>query len=160
MKREFFKLAGLMGLLVLGLAQSVYGTTGQQPIIVVFYEEGCPSCVQMEAIIEEYVPDHPSLSVSRYELTQPDSLDLLERLCEAYDVSEKSVPIIFIGHYVILGTDRAAEMNLRSEIERCLLIDCPSPFERISKGFISWKDVYMLGLFASVFGLLYLLQAL
>jgi len=160
MKREFLKLAGLIGILVLGLAQSVYGATDQQPIIVIFYEEGCPSCVQMEAIVEEYVQEHPSLFVSRYELTQPDSLELLERLCEAYDVSEKTVPIIFVGNYVILGAERAAEMNLRSEIEKCLMIDCLSPLERITKGGISWEDVYILGLFASVFGLLYLLQDL
>jgi thiol-disulfide isomerase/thioredoxin len=160
MKREFLKLAGLIGILVLGLAQSVYGATDQQPIIVIFYEEGCPSCVQMEAIVEEYVQEHPSLSVSRYELTQPDSLELFERLCEAYDVSEKTVPIIFVGNYVILGAERAAEMNLRSEIEKCLMIDCPSPLERITKSGISWGDISILGLFASVFGLLYLLQGL
>ena len=156
MKRGFFiRLTGLLVLFVLGLAPSGHGKT-DQPIIVVFYEEGCPSCVQMEAIVEEY----PSLSVLHYELTQPDSLDLLERLCEAYEVSEKIVPIIFVGNYVILGADRAAEMNLRSEIEKCLLIDCPSPLERLAEGGISWEDVYILGLFASVFCLLYLFQNL
>jgi thiol-disulfide isomerase/thioredoxin len=161
MKQKLLKRVGLMGLLVLGLAQSVYGATDQQPIIVVFYEEGCPSCVQMEAIVEEYVQqEYPSLSVSHYELTQPGSLDVLERLCEAYDVSEKTVPIIFVGNHVILGAERAAEMNLRSEIEKCLMIDCPSPLERITKSGISWGDISILGLFASVFGLLYLLQGL
>jgi thiol-disulfide isomerase/thioredoxin len=159
MKREFLKLAGLMSVLVLGIVPSVHGKT-DQPIIVIFYEEGCPSCVQMEAIVEEYVHDHPALSISHYELTQPGSLDVLERLCEAYNVSEKTVPIIFVGNYVILGADRAAELNLRSEIEKCLLIGCPSPLERIAKDGISWDDIGLLGLFAAVFGLLYLLQDL
>ena len=160
MKKKLLKWVWVISALaVLGLTPSVYGET-DQPVIVVFYEEGCPSCVQMEAIVEEYVPDNPTLSVLRYELTQPDSLELLERLCEAYDVSEKTVPMIFVGYYVILGADRAAEMNLRSEIEKCLLIDCPSPLERLAEGVLSWEDIYLLGLFASLFGLLYLFQNL
>jgi glutaredoxin len=122
-----------------------------QPTVVLFYEEECPSCTHMEEVLQEIVTEYPSLSIARYELSQPGSLDLLEKLSKAYAASTTTVPVIFVGDEVIAGAERPQEMQLRSEIERCLILNCPSPLSLIAKSGIAWKDIAGAGIFVALF---------
>ena len=130
-----------------------------EPTIVVFYEEGCPGCDLMEGFLSELVVGHEDLGIVRYEINESGAWDLLSKLAAHYGVSDASVPIIFVGDEVIIGTGRAEEFHLRAAVGDCVSRGCPSPLSYAEgKGF-PWRDALVLGAFASLFIFLFILQA-
>jgi hypothetical protein len=130
-----------------------------EPSIVVFYEEGCPGCELMEGFLSELVVGHGDLGIVRYEINEPGVWDLLCVLASHYGVSAASVPIIFVGNEVIVGTEQAEEIHLRTAVGDCVSRGCPSPLSYAEgKGF-PWRDSLVLGAFASLFLFFFILQA-
>jgi hypothetical protein len=141
------------------LPQVQTGSVAVEPAIVVFYEEGCPGCDLMEGFLAELVVGHENLGVVRYEINEPGVLDLLSILAAHYSVSDASVPIIFVGDEVIVGTGRAEEFHLRTAVGDCVSRGCPSPLSYAEgKGF-PWRDSLILGAFAALFLFFFILQA-
>jgi len=130
-----------------------------EPAIVVFYEEGCPGCDLMEGILSELVVGHEDLRIVRYEINEPGTLDLLSILAAHYSVSAASVPIIFVGDEVIVGTGRAEEFHLRTAVGDCVSRGCPSPLSYAEGKGIPWRDSLVLGAFAVLFLFFFILQA-
>ncbi len=130
-----------------------------EPSIVVFYEEGCPGCELMEGFLSELVVGHEDLGIVRYEINEPRAWNLLSILAAHYNVSAASVPTIFVGDEVIVGTGRAEEIHLRTAVGDCVSRGCPSPLAYAEgKGF-PWRDSLVLGAFASLFLFFFILQA-
>jgi len=129
-----------------------------QPIIVVFYEEGCPDCVRMDELLEELLTEHPNLTVARYEINAPGASGLLQNIGEAYGISTTDVPIVLVGEEAIVGAGRAEEMRLRAAIENCVTLGCSSPLARVEKSSIPWRDVGVLTGFVALFLLFFFLQ--
>ncbi len=128
------------------------------PIIVVFYEEGCPDCVRMDELLEELLTEHPNLTVARYEINAPGALGLMGGLSAAYGIEGANVPIILVGEEAIVGAGRAEEMRLRAAIENCVTLGCSSPLARVEKSSIPWRDVGVLTGFVALFLLFFFLQ--
>ena len=118
-------------LLLLTATAAAADSASEQPWLLVFYEEGCPNCLEMEALLEPLTYDLPESAVARYEITAPDNLDLLVALGEEYGVDVSTVPVIFVGDVAIVGVGRTQEFELRNAVGDCIVEGCPSPFERI-----------------------------
>ena len=102
------------------------------PIIIVFYEDGCPSCEEMEELLVGMTIGTPETAIARYEITEPESTELLTALATAYDIEVPStVPIVFVGEDVIIGMGRTQEFSLRNAVGDCLSLGCESPIARL-----------------------------
>ena len=143
-------LGKILAVLVLAitLAQIVYATL-EEPVILVFHEEGCPDCQRMEAVLQELLSKHPDLSVAYYEVTQPGSPELFDALADRYGVLLLKVPIIYVGEVAIVGAGRAQEMRLREAVEGCASSGCISPLKFTgSKAKLSPTFYFVLGVLA------------
>lgn len=102
------------------------------PIIIAFYEDGCPSCEEMEELLTGMMIGTPETAIARYEITEPESMELLVVLAKAYDIEVPSmVPIVFVAEDVIIGMGRTQEFSLRNAIGDCLSLGCESPIARL-----------------------------
>ena len=101
-------------------------------IIIVFYEDGCPSCEEMEELLVGMIIGTPETAIARFEITEPESTELLTALATAYDIEVPStVPIVFVGEDVIIGMGRTQEFSLRNAVGDCLSLGCESPIARL-----------------------------
>lgn len=130
------------------------------PMIVVFYEDGCPHCVRMEGLLDELLVGHKDIPVARYEINAPGSSALLWKLDAHYGIVTTQVPVIFVGDQVIVGAGRAQEFNLRAAVGDCVQRGCPSPLDYVEGGKVLLHDFLIVGAFIGIFIALLLLQGL
>ena len=138
----------------------VVGEEVEDPVILVFFEEGCPSCQTVEELIAELALDLPSTAMRRYEISDPDSFDLLAALGKAYEIEVGTVPTVFVGDEVIVGAGQAAEFALRAAIGGCSTRGCPSPLDRVRPTSFPWADLFRVSGYAALLLLLLFLQPL
>ena len=80
----------------------------------------------------------------RYNIREPDSQGLLDKLLAAYGAELGPVPLIFVGDVALIGhtfyglreepvelPSRAGEFALEEAIQRAIAADAPSPLARI-----------------------------
>jgi thiol-disulfide isomerase/thioredoxin len=121
------------------------------PIVIVFYEDGCPSCEEMDELLTGMMIETPETAIVRYEITEPESFKLLADLARAYDIEIPSiVPIVFVADDVVIGMGRTQEFALRNAIGDCLSIGCESPIARLPISQLR-ADLPRLALFLAVF---------
>ena len=121
------------------------------PIVVVFYEDGCPSCTEMEELLVGMMAEEPETAIVEYKITEAGSFQLLGALSKAYDIEIPTVvPIVFVGDDVVVGMGRAQEFTLRNAIGDCLSVGCESPIARLPISQLR-ADLPRLALFLSVF---------
>ena len=121
------------------------------PIVIVFYEDGCPSCEEMDELLTGMMIETPEAAIVRYEITEPESFKLLADLATAYDIEIPSVvPIVFVADDVVIGMGRTQEFALRNAIGDCLSIGCESPIARLPISQLR-ADLPRLALFLVVF---------
>jgi len=126
-------------LIATAVAAPVAATT-----LVVFHEIGCSNCAHTEAFLESIHPQYTDLEILRYEISEPESLELLAGLLAAYDVKQDSVPMIFIGDVAWVGgtffglydepytvSGRAADITLESAIQLAIEEHAVSPLDRV-----------------------------
>jgi len=131
-----------------------------KPMIVFFYEEGCPHCATMEGLLDELLVGHEDVPVARYEINAPGSSALLWKLSAHYGVVATSVPVIFIGDQAIIGAGRAQEFRLRNAVGDCVQLGCPSPLEYVEGGKAVLKDILIASAFVGLFIALLIFQGL
>ncbi len=135
--------------------------SAKAPMIVVFYEEGCPHCVTMEGLLDELLAGHEEdIPVARYEINAPGSMALMWKLSAHYGVLATTVPLIFIGDQAIVGAGRAQEFNLRTAVGDCIQLGCPSPLEYVEGGKAVLHDFLVVGAFVALFLILLMLQGM
>ncbi|HHR85937.1 MAG TPA: hypothetical protein ENL23_06285 [Candidatus Acetothermia bacterium] len=131
------------------------------PMIVVFYEEGCPDCVIMEGLLDELLVGHEEdVAVARYEINSPGSTALMWELSAHYGIVATTVPLIFIGDQAIVGAGRAQEFNLRTAVGDCIQRGCPSPLDYVEGGKAVLHDLLIAGAFVGLFLILLVLQSM
>jgi hypothetical protein len=96
--------------------------------------------------------------VVRYEIGNPASRRLFQRLQKAYGIEVSSVPLVFVGDRVIAGASRAQELALSDALSDCVTTPCSSPLDRLPPDVFPWVDLLQLALLGSVVLLLALLQ--
>jgi glutaredoxin len=152
--------SGLLFGLLLCAALGLAGRAEDLPVVVMFYEEGCPDCARIDEVLEALGPDLPEAAVRRYDISERSSMRILRRLIAAYGIDEATaaVPIVFVGDAVVIGADRSQELKLMDAISRCARAECPSPLARIELSMFPWRDVARLALLVGLVALLALLQ--
>ncbi len=143
-------------LAVLALALSLAfpaAAADEKPWIVFFFEEGCPDCALVEEVLAGLTAELPESTIARYDIADPETLDLLMELATAYEVEVSAVPVVFVGGEVVLGAGRAQEFELRNAIGECTIHGCPSPLAR-APSLVFRSSLLRLTLFAVLFALL------
>ncbi|MCK5828429.1 hypothetical protein KAH43_07900 [Candidatus Bipolaricaulota bacterium] len=127
-------------------------TSSSDAIVIVFYEDGCPGCIEMDELLTGMLIEAPETAVVRYEITEPGSFELLASLAKAYDMDIPStVPIVFVADDVVIGMGRTQEFTLRNAIGDCLTTEtCESPIARLPISQLR-ADLPRLALFLAVF---------
>ncbi len=133
-------------LLILILIVAAVATPAVATTLVFFHEIGCSHCANTEAFLESIHPQYPDLEIQQYEISEPESLQLLAALLAAYNVELGSVPMIFIGDVAWIGgtffglydepytvSGRPADMTLESAIQLAIEEDAGSPLDRIEE---------------------------
>jgi thiol-disulfide isomerase/thioredoxin len=143
---------------VAGLATAQSAPASDEPVVLVFYEEGCPNCAAVEELLVGLAADLPPDAIRRYEISDTGNLRLLKRLEEAYGIDVSTVPVVFVGDQVIVGAGRAQEFKLRAAIGDCATVGCPSPLDRLAPAVPLWKSLVKAALFAVLVVALALLQ--
>lgn len=86
----------------------------------------------MEELLVGMMIGTPETAIARFEITEPESTELLTALATAYDIEVPStVPIVFVGEDVIIGMGRTQEFSLRNAVGDCLSLGCESPIARL-----------------------------
>jgi thiol-disulfide isomerase/thioredoxin len=128
------------------------------PILVFFYQDGCPDCVRIAEVLDALAGDLPEGAVARYEIGDPESRRLFQKLQRAYAIDVSSVPVVFIGDRAIAGASRVQELTLSDAIGDCITSACTSPLDKVPPSVFPWRDLLELALLGSLAFLLALLQ--
>ena len=128
------------------IVASILATAAGPTTLVFFHEIGCSHCARTEAFLESIHPRFPDLEILHYEIHESESLDLLPKLLEAYDVDEGSVPILFVGDVAIVGgtfygleaepfapSGRSEDIALERAIRLAIETGAASPLSRIDE---------------------------
>ena len=142
----------VLAMLCICLVASIAAVSdSSDPMIIVFYEEGCPSCEEMDELLAGMMLDAPETALVRYEISEPESMALLAALAKAYDIEVPSVvPIVFVAGDVVIGMGRTQEFSLRNAIGDCLSLGCESPMARLPISQLR-ADLPRLALFLTMF---------
>jgi thiol-disulfide isomerase/thioredoxin len=141
----------LTSLWFLLLASVAVFSAQADPILVVFYEEGCSSCEEMDELLVGMTIDAPEGAIVRYEITEPGSMELLAALANTYNIDiPATVPIVFVADDVVVGMGRTQEFTLRNAIGDCLSVGCETPMARLPISQIR-TDLPRLAVFIAVF---------
>ena len=158
MSRGLLRAVLLLVAAVIAVSSAV-GAAATDPSIVVFYEEHCPDCEAMDAVLDELLAEHPGLVITHLEIGQPGNLELMTQLLEAYDVDldvvSLGVPTLFIGDAAFVRARSEDESAVRDAVQECVTHGCRSPLPSPSRG---RGDVVVLVAFALLFAALYLVQ--
>jgi cytochrome c biogenesis protein CcdA/thiol-disulfide isomerase/thioredoxin len=103
--------------------------------IYFFWGEGCPHCRTEKEFLDELKQEFPQIVINDFEIYRnSDNLSLMQELGQAYDVSIRGIPVLFIGQEAIIGFGGAETTGrqIRSAVENCLLSGCISPIEKLN----------------------------
>ncbi len=128
------------------------------PMIVVFLENGCSQCEIMDSLLDELLLGHEDVSVTRYDINAPGSTKLQWELAAHYGIIATTLPVIFAGDRVIVGSGSSQEIKLRSAVSDCIQRGCDSPLEHVKQGRAVITDLLTLGAFIGLFIALLVLQ--
>jgi len=143
------------GILVLTAFHIAYAAS-EDPMVVVFYKEGCPDCQRLDELLDGLSSQHSDLTIGHYEISTPGAQDLLSRLSFSYGVLDINYPIVFVGDNAFVGVSRAKELDVRTAVLECIARSCPSPLPRLKETSLSWNHI-VIALGVGMFLLLLLL---
>jgi glutaredoxin len=158
MSRAIFLLAAVLGAAAVLPCAAQEAAPSASPVVVFFYQDGCPDCVKIGEVLDALAGDLPAGAVARYEIGDPSSRRLFQRLQKAYGIETSSVPLVFVGDQVIAGASRAQELALSDALGDCVTTPCASPIDRLPPDVFPWIDLIELALLGSLVVLLALLQ--
>ena len=119
------------------------------PVVLVFYREGCEDCDRMMPTITDLEAKYPDLGFRYIEDKDPDA-SLLWSLAAAYAFVPVQFPVILVGKRAIVGASLANELLLRSAVQVCAQSKCPSPLDVLHPSGIPWMTLLLVGLAALV----------
>ncbi len=135
-------------------AVSQAASVAQDPVVVVFYREGCEDCERMDPVLKELEAQYPDLGFRYIEGSEPDA-PLMWSLAAAHGVVPSQFPVIFVGKTAIVGASRANELLLRSAVEACAQSACQSPLASTHPSGILWLTLLLVGLAALVLAVVF-----
>ena len=102
---------------------------------VLFYEDGCPHCERMKALLQEIEDAGGALTVRLYAVSSPEARDLLPRLLSAYGAEMGPVPLLFVANVAVVRdtfysldatpvslSGRAADLEIKGIVEKSYVL--------------------------------------
>lgn len=72
--------------------------------ITMFWAEGCPHCAAESAFLETYLPQHPEITLQKYEVSKSrQNQQILLEMSQKLNFDPNGVPVTIIGDRYILG---------------------------------------------------------
>jgi len=130
------------------------------PMVVVFFEDGCTMCEIMNDLLDQLLVGHEDVVVSRHDVGSPGSRQLEWQLAAYYKIRPAELPLIFVGEEVIIGAGRSQEIKLRTAIGDCLQRKCTSPMLHVEQGKQFFRDLMIIGGFIGLFIALLVFQGM
>jgi len=160
--RETILLAACIALLLFSFSASASAEAAldSNPTLLLFYQEECNACHDMDLFLETLSSELPPEEIGRYDIADQESFDLLERLASEYGLDTYVTPVVFIGDVASAGAGRAAELMISDAVIDCSRQDCPSPLTRVMPQPIEWGGILRLLALAALVVILIALQPL
>ncbi|MCK4600183.1 DUF1573 domain-containing protein, partial [Candidatus Bipolaricaulota bacterium] len=116
-------------------------TAGKEAEIVYFYENGCPHCLRIDALLQRMQETYGELAIVRYEIHAEGSIKLLQQLEQLYGISVEEIPVVFINDGAFQGAGRAVEYNIEQAVRIAIDEGSTSPLVRLEQSEISPERV-------------------
>jgi cytochrome c biogenesis protein CcdA len=134
MKKKYFVFSlFVLFLLILSIAKSECiscGADEKKTCVFYFYGRDCLACTETSPFIDEIGKKY-SVNLHKYEIWHNETnRELFFKFCDVYCISEKLVPIVFIGDKSLVGVESIKD-NLEKEITNCIQNNCTCPEEKI-----------------------------
>lgn len=98
-----------------------------------FWGDGCPHCVKEKSFLEEIEEKYPEIEVKSLETWKdPENVELLQEMAQAYGFQARGVPTTFIGEEHWVGFSERMEGEMEQKIEECIDDDCVNPGDRLN----------------------------
>jgi cytochrome c biogenesis protein CcdA len=82
------------------------GNAGSPETIFVFYNQHCSDCQRALTFLRNFSSRHPGVDIRYYDVfNSPDNQTLFQRFNEQYNTPNSPVPAVFVGTYVVTGSE-------------------------------------------------------
>lgn len=114
--------------LALGDGAGAVGHDDESVCIIYFYSETCPHCKAIKPFLDEIEAKYgEKISIHRYDVALPESIELYNEFCQSNDYDGKKIPLLGISDKLYVGENQIRD-NLENDIETALESDeviCP-----------------------------------
>lgn len=102
-----------------------------------FYSKYCPHCIDQNAFLEKLPEQYPDISILDFEVTSdPKSAELFKRFADLSGNEGLSVPVLYIGNYIVLGYDNESGkgQNIKDILNYYQKNEYKDPLQKIEAG--------------------------
>jgi thiol-disulfide isomerase/thioredoxin len=140
MRRRFFRKKTstiaviIMVSIVLSLVTFRHAMASDHPILYLFWGAGCPHCEDEKEFLKILQTQYPELEMRWFEVwDHPEFAKLADTLRKAYGEKLSSVPMTFIGDWVIIGFRSYEEtgVQIEEQVKACLQKECSDALDKI-----------------------------
>lgn len=81
---------------------------------IYFYSSTCKTCEEIQTYLDEMEDKYPSIKISRFDIYEPESYDLLQKYGDEYKVEEGKkgfTPSVYISDQVLIGAEIKAKLE-------------------------------------------------
>lgn len=115
-------------LVLIGAASPAVAADTQDPVLTVFWGQGCPHCAAELEFLGELGAEYPELEIETYEVKyDPDNWELFVETMARFDLEPRAVPTTILGDRIWQGFNDTVAAEIRSAVEAELAADEPSP---------------------------------
>lgn len=122
--------AFLIALLILfGAAPTANAAAAdEEPVLIVFWGQGCPHCAAEWEFLDEFGAEYPDLRIAGYEVRySPENWDLFVETMAVFGLEPRAVPTTIFEDRLWEGFSESIAGEIRAAVEARLSPDIPSP---------------------------------
>lgn len=115
-------------LVLIGAASPARAADTEDPVLTVFWGQGCPHCAAEWEFLEELSVDYPDLEIAGYEVKyNPDNWELFVETMAGFGLEPRGVPTTIFGDRIWQGFGETVAAEIRIAVETELAPGEPSP---------------------------------
>ncbi|GAK56656.1 membrane protein, putative [Candidatus Vecturithrix granuli] len=126
----------ILGILTVSITLFAFqAAADEHPILYLFWGNGCPHCAEEKEFLAMLREQYPELEMRFFEVwDHPQFATLGEALAQAYQIQATSVPLTFLGDYVVVGFRSWEEtgMEIDAQVQHCLQQGCPDALDKVA----------------------------
>ncbi len=113
----------------------------ENPILYLFWGDGCPHCEKEKVYLNVLREKYPELEMRWFETwSYPEFAQLADTMRQAYGLTRSSVPLTFIGNWSEIGylSDEKTGLDIEKQIIACIQHECTDPLVKLGPQKIAW----------------------